>query len=365
MQRKTVLHLVYRFDIGGLETVIVNMINSLPAPDFKHIIISLTDANQDFVRNLQKEVAIHQLHKPEGNSFRVHGQLYALFKRFKPDILHSYNLATLEYQVTAAFAGVKYRIHAEHGRDIYDLDGGNKKYQILRRMVNPFVHQWVPVSQELANWLAGTVGIPKNKIRRIYNGIDIHKYQPAQAGINPVFSIITVGRLAAVKDQLTLVRAIQLIVDREPERRPKLRLTIVGDGELKSRLNDYIAENRLQDCVNLPGASHDVARLLQQADLFVLPSLAEGIALTVLEAMASGLPVIATNVGGNPELVEPGVNGQLQPSRDVPAIADGILTYMDDRDLCIKHGKAGRRKIEAQFSLNAMTKEYLNLYHKQ
>jgi sugar transferase (PEP-CTERM/EpsH1 system associated) len=365
MQGQTVLHLVYRFDVGGLENVIVNLLNSLPDNDFKHVIISLTDANQNLINKLHKEVEVIQLHKPVGNSLRVHSQLYCLFRRFKPYLVHSYNLATLEYQVIAALAGVKYRIHAEHGRDIYDLDGSNKKYQLLRKLVNPFVHQWIPVSQELASWLVNTVKIPKNKVKRIYNGIDTQKFHPEHTHTDTLFKIITVGRLAPVKDQLTLIKAIQLLVNREPERRKNLHLNIVGDGELESHLTAHIVDNQLQDCVSLSGGSNNVDQLLREADLFVLPSLAEGIALTVLEAMASGLPVIATNVGGNPELITPGANGQLVNSGNAVEIADTICKYMDNRDLGPTQGKAARHKVETHFSLNAMTLNYLNLYHRK
>ena len=365
MQGQTVLHLVYRFDVGGLENVIVNLLNSLPDNDFKHVIISLTDANQNLINKLHKEVEVIQLHKPVGNSLRVHSQLYCLFRRFKPYLVHSYNLATLEYQVIAALAGVKYRIHAEHGRDIYDLDGSNKKYQLLRKLVNPFVHQWIPVSQELASWLVNTVKIPKNKVKRIYNGIDTQKFHPEHTHTDTLFKIITVGRLAPVKDQLTLIKAIQLLVNREPERRKNLHLNIVGDGELESHLTAHTVDNQLQDCVSLSGGSNNVDQLLREADLFVLPSLAEGIALTVLEAMASGLPVIATNVGGNPELITPGANGQMVNSGNAVEIADTICKYMDNRDLGPTQGKAARHKVETHFSLNAMTLNYLNLYHRK
>lgn len=365
MQGKTVLHLVYRFDIGGLENVIVNLINSLPDNEFQHVIVSLTDANQAFIGRLNKDVQIIQLHKPAGNSLRVHWQLFTLFRRFKPYLVHSYNLATLEYQLIAALAGVRYRIHAEHGRDIYDLDGSNKKYQLLRRLVNPFVHQWIPVSQELATWLINIVKIPKHKVRRIYNGIDTQRFHPGHSADNTLFNIITVGRLAPVKDQLTLIKAVELLVNREPERRKHLHLTIVGNGELESQLTGYIAANHLQDCVTLSGGSNDVNQLLQQANLFILPSLAEGIALTVLEAMASGLPVIATHVGGNPELVTSGVNGQLVASGNIREIAENISTYMDNNELCVVQGEAARHKIATQFSLNTMTRNYLDLYYKK
>ncbi len=362
MSVQTVLHLVYRFDIGGLETVMVNMINSLPEGQFQHVIVSLTDANPEFAGKLKHEVKIVQLHKPAGNSIKVHFQLWRLFRQFRPDIVHSYNIACLEYQSIAFFSGVKYRIHAEHGRDIYDLDGSNRKYQILRRLLNPFIHYWTPVSDELRYWLIDTVKIPAEKVKRIYNGIDIDLYRPKSQSSNPVFKVTAVGRLVAVKDQLTLIKAVQYLVDLQPERRAKLSLSIIGDGELGSKLQSYVIEHEIQDFIHLPGASQFVASILQETDLFVLPSLAEGIALTILEAMATALPIITTRVGGNPELIEQGVNGQLVESGNFQQIAEVIIEYMDNPDLCLQHGKAGRAKAESLFSLQAMSKNYLELY---
>jgi len=361
-QAKTILHLVYRFDIGGLETVLVNLINSLPEQSFKHIIVSLTNANQDFIKNLQQKVEIIELCKPPGNSIRIYRQLWELFQHYKPDIVHSYNIATLEYQLIAALAGVKRRVHAEHGRDIFDLDGSNRKYQLLRRLINPVVHYWIPVSNELCQWLINTVKIPAKKVKLIYNGIDSKKYCPGDKRKIDVFTVITIGRLAPVKDQLTLIKAIELIATQYPERKKRIKLRIIGDGELKAELAAYIAEKQLEALVCLPGASYQVAAELQLADLFVLTSLAEGIALTALEAMATSLPVIATNVGGNPEIIESGVNGQLVAVKAIEEIANAVMSYMDDRQLGQTHGAAGRQKIEKNFSLEIMANNYLNIY---
>lgn len=172
--RCTVLHLIHRFDIGGLESVMVNLINSLPENQFNHIIVTLTTANPSMVATLkEKNIPVIELNKAKGNDIRIHYRLWQLFIKHKPDIVHSYNLATLEYQFIAFLAGIKKRIHAEHGRDIYDLDGSNKKYQLLRRAINPFIHKWIPVSAELATWLVNTVKIPNSKVQLIYNGIDL------------------------------------------------------------------------------------------------------------------------------------------------------------------------------------------------
>ena len=360
----TLLHIVYRFDIGGLEMVMVNLINSLSEQQFKHIIVSLTDANPAMIAALKPNyIDVIELHKPLGNDFKIHYQLWQLFRNYCPDIVHSYNLATLEYQFIAFLARVPLRIHAEHGRDIYDLDGSNKKYQWLRRLLNPFIHYWVPVSQELASWLINTVTISKHKVKLIYNGIDLARYQPLpKNSTSQIFTIGTVGRAAAVKNQLALIKAVESLLQQHPKFIKKMQLIIVGDGELLPQMQAYVDERHLQNIVHFLGARNDVADLLSQFDLFVLPSLAEGIALTILEAMASGLPVIATQVGGNPELIEPAINGQLIPVQNEQALIDAILYYLEKPQRCQQHGNEARQKVEGTFSLQTMTKHYIELY---
>ncbi|MGB4497259.1 MAG: TIGR03088 family PEP-CTERM/XrtA system glycosyltransferase [Methylococcaceae bacterium] len=363
MSRKLVFHLIYRFDVGGLETVLVNLINTLPTENFKHVIVSLTNSSEQMKSSIKvNNVELIDLHKQPGNDLKIHWKLWRLFRQYHPQIVHSYNMAALEYQFIAFLAGVPLRIHAEHGRDIFDLDGSNKKYQIFRQLINPFVHYWIPVSQELASWLKTTVKIPEKKVQLIYNGIDLNLYQPITRLQKDIFTIGTVGRAVPVKNQLMLIQAVAFLLKQQPDLKNKLRLIIVGNGELLPKLRTYIDENQLQENIELLGERHDVYAILKTIDLFVLPSLAEGIALTLLEAMASGLPIIATNVGGNPELIESGVNGQLIPSENTQALADSILYYVNNFPCCEKQGIASRKKVETYFNLQAMTKNYFDIY---
>jgi sugar transferase (PEP-CTERM/EpsH1 system associated) len=365
MSLPLIIHLVHRFDVGGLETVLVNLINTLPTGQFRHVIVALTDSSPQMRSAIKAhDVEVLELNKAPGNDPRIHYQLWRLFCRYRPQIVHSYNIATLEYQLMACLAGVPFRIHAEHGRDIYDLDGSNKKYQILRRALNPFIHFWVPVSKELADWLVAVIKIPSRKVKLIYNGIDLQRFKPVLRKSGDTFNVVTVGRMVAVKDQLTLIKAVEEMLVQRPRLRGNLKLTIVGDGDLMPSLQAYIGEHELQDCVRMMGACNDVPSVLNSVDVFVLPSLSEGIALTILEAMASGLPVIATRVGGNPELVEDEINGMLVPSQSPGSLAAGILRYFDEPGLRLVHGQAGRRKAEQQFSVVAMTENYLGLYRK-
>ncbi len=358
-----IVHILYRFDIGGLESVLVNMINTMPEQSYRHVIISLTESSEFEKRINRDDVEVICLHKQAGNDPKIHLKIWQLLRQLKPVCTHTYNISTLEYNVISFLAGIKKRIHAEHGRDIYDLDGSNKKYQYLRRFVNPFVTQWIPVSKELDDWLVRDVKLPKSKVNLIYNGIDLELYNPKKYQNKKQFIVGTVGRMAAVKDQLTLIKAIEILITEYPEFKNIIRLDVVGDGELYSSLQSYIEEHSLTANIKLLGARNDVANILQSFDVFVLPSLAEGIPLTILEAMATSLPVISTRVGGVPELIENDINGYLISPQDVNSLAIKIRHYIDRPELIKKHGNNGRLKVEESFSLQAMTDQYLKVYN--
>ena len=151
----------------------------------------------------------------------------------------------------------------------------------------------------------------------------------------------TVGRLAAVKDQATLIRALAHTLEVRPEYRACLRGILVGDGPERPALEQMIAASGLQELVWLAGDREDIPALLARMDIFVLPSLGEGISNTVLEAMAAALPVVATRVGGNPELVADGESGELVPVGDVHALATALMALLDDPERAVRQGSGG------------------------
>jgi glycosyltransferase involved in cell wall biosynthesis len=168
--------------------------------------------------------------------------------------------------------------------------------------------------------------------------------------------------MQVIKDQLTLVRAFLHLLDNEPGAREVLRLVIIGDGLLLEEARQLLRAAGAGQVAWLPGERADIPDMMRGLDLFVLPSLREGISNTILEAMASGLPVVATRVGGNPELVEEGRTGMLVPPSDPVALAQAIRTYLVDKGQLIRHGQAGRRRAEARFSMEAMVNAYLGVY---
>jgi sugar transferase (PEP-CTERM/EpsH1 system associated) len=370
--RPLIAHVIFRLGIGGLENGLVNLINRLPAERYRHAVVCLTDAT-DFRRRIERgDVDIHELHRRPGHDMRQPVALFRLFRALRPAIVHSRNLAAIESQVPAWLAGVPARVHSEHGWDVFDPDGTRRKYQWLRRAHRPFVHRFVGLSRQLVAYLRDRVGVPPARLLHICNGVDTVRFAPDPGGPQPIagcpfeagrFLLIgTVGRMHGVKDQLTLARAFLRLLELEPDAAGQARLVMVGDGPLRAQAVALLESHGAGGLAWLPGERADVPDLLRGLDLFVLPSQAEGISNTILEAMASGLPVVATAVGGNPELVADGECGRLVPPADPAAMADALAAYVRDRAMLRAHGLAARRRAERDFGIDTMVRSYQDLY---
>jgi sugar transferase (PEP-CTERM/EpsH1 system associated) len=372
IHRPLIAHVIYRLDVGGLENGLVNIINRIPAERYRHVIISLTDVSEFRQRITRDDVSCIALHKRPGNDIGMLWKLWRIFRQLRPAIVHSRNLAALEAQLPAWLAGVPCRLHGEHGRDVFDLDGTSRKYRWVRRLYRPLVHRYVPLSQELGDYLVKQVGVRESKLRPICNGVDASRFIPDERvrreavlpeGFADQDSLLigSVGRLEPVKDQLTLVRAFSELCRLRPDD-SRLRLVLIGDGSLRGRLEELVAQERIQERVWLAGTREDVPRLLAGLDVFVLPSLAEGISNTILEAMACGLPVVATRVGGNEELVREAETGFLVPRADPQAMAAALLKYVDNEAMRAAHGATARSRAEDTFSIARMASRYLEVY---
>jgi sugar transferase (PEP-CTERM/EpsH1 system associated) len=371
--RPLVAHVVYRFDVGGLENGLVNLINCMPSDTYRHVVISLTEIT-DFRRRIGRDdVQFFALKKAPGHTVWLYPQLFRLFRELRPVIVHSRNLAALEVVVPAWAAGVPVRIHGEHGRDVGDLDGSNRKYQWLRRCYRPFVTHYIALSRDLEQYLTSRVGMPPARVTQIYNGVDTRRFYPAEtrqpiAGCpfsDPMGCLIgTVGRMQVVKNQTALAEAFIRVLKAFPQLESRLRLVMIGNGPLRAQAQALLEQAGVAELAWLPGERDDVPEILRGLDCFVLPSLAEGVSNTILEAMASALPAIATDVGGNGELVESGRTGELVEPADIDAMAQKIAAYAIDPRRARVAGAAGRAVVERRFSLEAMTQGYQDLYDR-
>lgn len=373
--RPLVLHVMYRFDTGGLENGVVNLINHMPANAYRHAVLALTEVTDFRHRVLRGDVEFIALRKPPGQGVWQYAKLFKLFRRLRPDIVHSRNLAALEVQVPAWAAGVPVRIHGEHGRDVGDLDGNNRTYQRMRRVYRPFVHHHVALSRDLATYLVDKVHVPPANITQAYNGVDTQRFSPAPSGPQPIagcpfdpaqhWLIGTVGRMQTVKDQVNLAQAFVHALTVAPQLAPRLRLIMVGDGPLRAQVQALLEAAGLADLAWLPGERTDIADILRGLHAFALPSLAEGISNTILEAMASALPVVATDVGGNADLVAQGQTGYIVPAADPQAMARHLIDLANDTAQARRMGQAGRQRVQDNFSMLAMVSTYQRVYDQQ
>lgn len=372
--RPLVIHVVFSFDVGGLENGIVNLLNHMPAEDFRHMVVALTTCAPGFTRRVKRsDVEFVSLHKPAGHGFKLFPVMFRMFRDLRPAIVHTRNLAALEMLVPAWLAGVPVRIHGEHGWDHNDREGSNRKYQLVRRLYSVLVSRYVALSRKIESYLHEKVGIGAGRVRRICNGVDARRFSPADGRAplpgspfnDPSLLVFgSVGRLQAVKGHAELIRAFAALVRSDAEAARRARLAIVGGGPLMGELTDLIRREALEGKVWLAGERNDVPEVMRSFDVFVLPSIAEGISNTLLEAMASGLPVIATDVGGNPELVDAGRTGLLTRSGDLDGLAAAMGQLFHAPDGAVAMGRAGRARVLAEFSLDAMVGAYLALYRE-
>jgi sugar transferase (PEP-CTERM/EpsH1 system associated) len=370
-----VVNIIYALGTGGMENGLVNIINRTPPQRYRHAIICLTQA-YDFARRITVPgVEVYELHKADGQDWSVYRRLYRLLRKLDPQIVHTRNLAALDSQLPAFFLRSAKQVHGEHGRDIYDLDGTNWKYLQLRKAMRLFIDHYIAVSRDLEGWLLNSAGIASSRLTQIYNGVDSDKFAPLgigrpdsllperyDPGANKRCVIGTVGRLVAVKDQQLIIQAVVLLLERNPEWQSILRVILVGDGPLHEELTQQIHAAGLDDIVWMTGDRDDIPELLQEIDIFVLPSLGEGISNTILEAMSAGLPIVASDVGGTPELVEDGVNGTLFAVGDKGAFADALAPLIDSSEQRKKLGENAQRRVMERFDWSRTVASYLKVY---
>jgi sugar transferase (PEP-CTERM/EpsH1 system associated) len=366
--RPLVLHVIHHLVTGGMENGLVNLINNMPESRFRHAVACIEDFSDFRHRLLRADTEVCALHRSRIGTWRLRRALYQLCRRLKPAIVHSRGMSGLDALLPARLSGVRHCIHGEHGWDVNDLFGANLKPIVLRRLHSPLIDRYITVSQDFKRYLIDKVHVRPERIATICNGVDTAKFCPAtckpqavapRGFMGPESVVVgTVGRLQPVKDQATLIRAFAQLAHSDAAIKAKIRLVIVGDGPLRDALTRLVDDLDIGCITWFAGNSQDVSEVLRLLDVFVLPSLAEGISNTILEAMATGLPIIATQVGGNPELVQDGVNGRLIPSADGQMLVQALAKYLDHPTLRRDHGAASRRLAVAKFSLKSMLETY-------
>lgn len=364
MNRIRVIHLIHDLGTGGAENGIVNIVNHLDRNRFDSAICSFSAIEEGFEERITSpQCTLLTLGKHAGNDPSVPFKLFRFFRRWRPHVLHTHSWGTLcEGILAGRLARVPVIVHGEHGT----IQQQPRNIPI-QRFVWGFAKRVLAVSDPHRQRLHKVIGFPEDRILVLENGVDCSRFAPApcksQQKIALGFSenlllIGTVGRLVPVKNQTLLVRAAARLARDFPQ----MRLLITGEGPLHDDLIALAETLGIAPQVMLLGNRDDIPGIMKALDIFVLPSLNEGMSNTILEAMSTALPVVATNVGGNPEIIDAGRTGMLVNSNHEEQLADTLRLLLVNRETREKLGQAGRAQVEQRYSLTAMVTRYEDLY---
>lgn len=359
----TVIQIVHNLDVGGLERVVISLIDGLDPARHRAVLVCLQDGG-DLLSDIHAPgVRVYGLRKGNRFSVRAIAYLAAIIRREHAEIVHCHNHGALAYGVLASLV-------AQRGKVVYTAHGvlsASRLRTALLGRARRRVRRVVAVSEDTRQVATGHGRMDPRRTSLIINGIDVRRFAPFAGaetariglGLDPgtvVFGIV--ARLSPVKDHSTLLRAFAQVRATESN----ARLVIIGGGETEAKVRALIAELGLSDSVRMTGDRRDVPLLMGVLDVFVLSSYSEGLSITLLEAMAASLPVVATRVGGNAEIVVDGVTGLLVEPRNPAALAAAMLWVTENRSPARAMGAAGRTRVEEHFSERAMVAKYAQVY---
>ena len=362
-----ILHVIDSLGIGGMERVVIDVANGLNPARFEQVVCCISRRGEA-ADELRDGVHCIDLGKGDEADRVMPLKLARLIRRERPGIVHSQSWSGVDATLAKLLSpGVKL-VHSEHGRNYSDLRRQPLARRLARRGVYQLANAVFAISGEVREFYCRQTGFPAERMQVIPNGIDVRRIDQADAsgireelGIAPDdFVFGTIARLDLTKDTITLVRAFAAVA--LPRRDPKLKLLIAGDGEQRARLEEFVSLMDLNRVVIFTGQRRDVPRLLRAMDVFALSSVSEGMPLTVLEAMAARLPVVATAVGALPEMIVEGKTGFLVPMRHAVAMSDKLEEFIANRQLAKTFGEAARHKVEREFTLERMLRSYAELY---
>jgi L-malate glycosyltransferase len=355
-----VMHVVPRLWRGGMEHNVVKLTNATDRTRIVSVICSCLPAD-NLKHLLNHDVPLFEFARKEGNDPGIVRDIARLFRRERPDIVHTHAWGALcEGFIAAKLARVPVLIHGEHGT--MKLRPANR---LVQRVLWNRVDRLLSVSSTLAATMSEKIGVDEKRIHVIHNGVDVARFRSGdrrllrdQLQLTPDdLLVVTVGRLEPVKDHAALIAAAAEV--RCPAR---FKLALVGEGMLRESLEAEVRRSGLDGIVHFLGHRHDIENVLAAADLFVLSSRSEGLPNGVMEAMAAGVPVVSTAVGGATELVVHGITGLLVPPRSSQALGEAITTLLCDPSTRLAFGENGRRRAIEHFAFDRMVEQYETLY---
>lgn len=354
-----IVHVSFGLDMGGLERLLLEIAENTDPRLQQLFFISLGSIGTVGLQLRRLGWPVVCLHRPRGFRPSLVFSLARIFHGIHPAVVHTHDARALIYGAPAArLMGIRRVIHTQHGQN---LEMTPRRLKLLQFAAG-LTKNYVCVSKD-AHQVAASQGVCADRLRVICNGIDVEKMKSAVRAQADKTShdnkvLVAISRLSPEKGISTLLKAIALI----HESLPGLRLEVAGTGPSRAELLREANQLGIYEKVQFLGQVPGPAKVLSRARVFVLPSDSEGISLTLLEAMAAGVPIVATKIGGTPEVLEDGRTGLLVPPRDPKALADAICRLWLDENLCIQLSHAADQRVTEQFDIHRMANEYGQLY---
>jgi glycosyltransferase involved in cell wall biosynthesis len=357
----SIVHVLSSYGVGGQERVALDLAIGQKARGHEVSVISLAPGPDGAMAEefAAAGISVDRVEKRGGLDLTLVPRLAAALRRHHADVVHTHNPLPLIYGAPAARLANAAAIHTKHG-----INPGDRLHRWLRRTAARFAQAFIAVSDTTADQARAQHDSAPAKLSTIPNGIRLDRYAPdtkaraavrAEFGLGDAWVVGTVGRLDAAKNQAMLVRAMAPLLS------AKVRLVIVGEGDARPDVEAAIAELPDPRWVVMTGRRMDVPKLIHAFDVFALSSTTEGLPLVVPEAMAAGLPIVTTGVGGLPSVVDHGITGLVVPVDDA-ALGKALARLEADRDLARRMGAAARSAALARFSYDRMVDAYLEIY---
>lgn len=352
-----IMQVIPYFCFGGAETMCENLTYALRDMGHDVMVVSLYDEQTPIARRMEEAgVRIRYLDKKLGLDISMIPKLMKIMRQEKPDVVHTH-LDVIKYAVAAAkLSGVKHCVHTVHNVAHEEAEGR------LQKIINTIYFKlgWsVPValSPEVRNTVLSFYGLDENRVPMIFNGVDLNKCLPKTSyALSEPAVLLHIGRFNEQKNHKGLLEAFSLIV----QSCPNCCLQLVGDGDLQEDMKTYAKTLGVQEKVSFLGSQTNIYPFLQEADIFLLPSKFEGMPMTIIEAMGTGLPIVASAVGGVPDMLEDHTSGILIPC-EPEATAHAVLELLEQENLRKKLGTTALKN-SAAFGAEHMARCYCDVY---
>jgi glycosyltransferase involved in cell wall biosynthesis len=360
-----ILYLIESSEPGGAESLVVSLANGFRNRGNTCVIGLLEDGwlNDQLKAGNFETIMLQQ---NRSYDFPFTRELYSIIRKYNIDIIHAHEFAMNTYgTIIGALARLPV-ITTIHGQNYYWL---KLRRRVAYRMASR-LSKMVAVSESLKSFLSESVGIEKSRIITLHNGIEVEKYN-VRLDAKQIFAIknelsisdhqqvvATVGMLVPVKDHMMLIDAAYKVL----RCCPNTVFLVIGDGPLRHKLTDHAKSLGIERNLRFTGFKTCIAEILQIIDVYVCSSISEGLSLSILEAMAARKPVIATNVGGNPEIIVHGENGFLVPQKNAEELSIKIIMTLRDNQLADRLGSNGQQNVQQKFSREQMIDQYKHLY---